>query len=313
MPKKFLKSWALNPSFKETPQKGSTGRGQNTAKPTAPFFLYALIEITRPINCAITLLSVTLGGWLGAQTLSDPLLLAALSSGLITAGGNVLNDLCGIKEDRINKPHRPLPAGRLSSATALIFTCLLLLCGLTLGFFLPYPAPFIALLAVISLVVYNLWFKRIPLLGNVLVSALGGLAFLYGGFSAQAPNPARWPALFATLFHLGREILKDLEDTTGDQIFANSTIPLAWGKPIARTLISIIFLILICLTPLPAWIDVYGMPYMIGVCLLNLLLIYVLIRLFRHDTSANLAHLSHVLKAGMVLGLFAFFLDRLLS
>ena len=103
--------------------------------------LIGLIEITRPINCAITFCSVLLGGWLGTLTLSHDLLLAALSATLITGGGNVLNDVCGLQEDRINKPQRPLPSGKVSHIGAIALTIFLLLSGLTLGFLLPNPAP----------------------------------------------------------------------------------------------------------------------------------------------------------------------------
>ena len=292
----------LNPPSKDANLRGAISPFQKGM---------ALLDITRPINCVITFLSVLLGGWLGTLTVSHNLLLAALSATLITAGGNVLNDVCGITEDRINKPHRPLPSCKLSQSFAIAFTVLLLFLGLAIGLTLPTLASLIALTAIIGLVTYNLWLKRVPLIGNLLVSALGGLAFLYGGFAVQTHLPARWPALFATLFHFGREILKDLEDIPGDQALTGSTIPLSWGKQTARLLITFTFCLLVLLTPLPAIVDIYGHVYFVLVCLLNILLIYVLIRLFKADTSQTLTHLNHVLKAGMLLGLCAFFFDRL--
>lgn len=292
------------------PNKVSERLGEGESPQALQRFM-GLIEITRPINCAITFCSVLLGGWLGTLTLSHPLLLAAISATLITAGGNVLNDVCGLQEDRINKPLRPLPSGKISHTTAIVLTIFLLLCGLILGFLLPIPAPWIVLVAVFGLVLYNFWLKRVPLLGNLVVSALGGLAFIYGGFAAHAYPPARWPALFATLFHLGREILKDLEDIPGDQVLSGSTIPISWGRSTARVLITGIYATLMILTPLPALIDIYSNIYFALVCLLNLLLIYVLIRLFREDSPKTLTHLNLVLKAGMIMGLCAFFFDRL--
>jgi len=275
--------------------------------------LLNLIEITRPLNCVITFLSVLLGGWLGTSTVPSPLLLAALSAAFITGGGNVLNDLCGVAEDKINKPQRPLPSGRLSSKTATIFTIFLLLLGLSLGFTLPTPTPLIAVIAVIGLVFYNIWLKGVPLIGNLLVGALGGLAFLYGGFATQTVHPALWPALFATLFHLGREILKDLEDIAGDQILSGSTLPLSWGKTSARASVICIFSILILLLPLPAILDIYGTPYLILVGILAVLLVYVLVYFLKDDTPASLYRLNILLKAGMMLGLSAFFFDRVLA
>ncbi len=270
--------------------------------------IYAIIELSRPLNCLITFASVLLGGWLGIHTLTDPLLYAAISAALITGGGNTLNDLCGLTEDQINKPHRPLPSGRLSPMLARIETGILLFFGFCLSVLLPNPTPIIALIAIASLTLYNVYLKRVPLLGNLAVSALGGLAFLYGGAAVQTLSAPLLIAAFAFLFHLGREILKDLEDSKGDREFKGTTIPLLWGETTTRILITAIFTLLIFFTPLPAIHGEYGTLYLILVTLLDLLLIFVLIRLWRHSTPQTLGFLSHLLKAGMILGLAAFFL-----
>lgn len=273
--------------------------------------LRAILQLSRPLNCLITFASVLLGGWLGIHALTEPLLLAAISAALIAGGGNTLNDLCGLAEDRINKPYRPLPSGQLSLPLARVETGILLFFGLSLSIFLPAPTPLIALVAIVGLILYNVYLKRVPLLGNTFVSALGGLAFLYGGAAAQALSAPLLIAAFAFLFHLGREILKDLEDSKGDRELSGTTIPLSWGESTARILITAIFILLILLTPLPVIIGGYGMPYLITVLLLDLLLIFVLIRLWQHRTPQTLGFLSHLLKAGMFLGLAAFFFDHL--
>ena len=264
---------------------------------------YAAIELHRPINCLITFGSVLLGGWLGIHRITEPLLFAALSAALITAGGNALNDLCGITEDRVNKPHRPLPSGRLSPGFARIEMGIFLLAGILLALPLPTPALAIALTAVTSLIFYNIYLKRVPLIGNLIISALGGLAFLYGGAAVKVISAPYLIASFAFLFHLGRELLKDLEDSAGDRQLSGSTVPISWGENIARILITGIFAILIIAMPLPALLGIYGSIYLSLIILLNLLLIFVLIRLWQKDT---LGYLNKLLKAGMLLGLAAF-------
>ncbi len=264
---------------------------------------YAIIELPRPVNCLIAFASVLLGGWLGIHSIPPPLLFAALSAALITAGGNALNDLCGITEDCVNKPHRPLPSGRLSPGIARLEMGIFLLAGISLAFSLPRPAFAIALIAVTSLIFYNTYLKRVPLIGNLTVSALGGLAFLYGGAAVKTLSAPWLIAGFAFLFHLGRELLKDLEDSAGDRQLSGGTVPISWGEKIARILITGIFTILIITTPLPALLGVYSSIYLTLILLLNLLLIFVLIRLWQKDT---LGYLNKLLKAGMLLGLAAF-------
>ena len=264
---------------------------------------YAAIELPRPVNCLITFASVLLGGWLGIHRITEPLLFAALSAALITAGGNALNDLCGITEDRINKPHRPLPSGRLSPGIARIEMGIFLLAGILLALPLPMPALTIALIAITSLIFYNIYLKRVPLIGNLIISALGGLAFLYGGATVKVISAPYLIASFAFLFHLGRELLKDLEDSAGDRQLSGSTVPISWGENSARILITGIFAILIIATPLPALLGIYSSIYLSLILLLNTLLIFVLIRLWQKDT---LGYLNKLLKAGMLLGLAAF-------
>ena len=196
---------------------------------------YAAIELPRPINCLITFASVLLGGWLGIHRITEPLLFAALSAALITAGGNALNDLCGITEDRINKPHRPLPSGRLSPGIARIEMGIFLLAGILLALPLTNASPrHCPHCHRKCLTLYNAYLKRVPLIGNLTVSALGGLAFLYGGAAVQVMSAPWIIAGFAFLFHLGRELLKDLEDSAGDRQLSGGTVPISWGENIAR-------------------------------------------------------------------------------
>lgn len=272
---------------------------------------FALLELPRPLNCAITFFSVLLGGWLGVLALPPSLWSAAWSAALITGGGNALNDLCGIVEDRINKPHRPLPSGRLPISLARLLAIALFTSGLALAFPLPAPAPLVGLVAVGGLVLYNLFLKRVVLLGNLTVSALGGLVFLYGGFAVQMSKPALWPALFALVFHLGREILKDLQDCAGDRLLRGQTMPLRWGIFPTQVFITALFAFLMGLVFYPVFAGIYGHIYLFTVCLLDGLLFYVLIQLWRNTSPQALQTLSHVLKAGMVLGLAAIFLDHL--
>lgn len=262
----------------------------------------AAFELTRPVNCLIAFAAVLLGGWLGIRDIAEALLMAALSAALIAGGGNVHNDLCGVAEDRMNKPHRPLPSRRLSPAVARVEMGILFLAGILIACALPIAAFAIALVAIASLIGYNAYLKRVPLLGNVVVSALGGLAFLYGGAAVDALLAPWLVAGFAFLFHLGRELLKDLEDRTGDRQLPGGTAAIAWGERRTRVLITGIFALLIVATPLPALIGVYGPAYLGPIVVLDVLLVFVLIRLWRRE----LDFLSHLLKAGMVLGLAAF-------
>ena len=204
---------------------------EHAAAPACPR-LRAAAEILRPVNCALTFASVLLGGWLGSHTLSPTLLIAGLSASLIMAGGNVLNDLRDREADRINKPLRPLPSGRLPARIGRLLAVLCTALGLALAFLLPRPATLVAAFAVTALVAYNVHLKGIPLLGNLLVSLLCGLSFLYGGAAVGNAPQALIPAAFALLYHLGlfnripgAFALKDRVHSLGLGFYANTQIP----------------------------------------------------------------------------------------
>ncbi len=78
-------------------------------------FLWNRVEITRPHNLAVAALAI-LAGWACAGGRGLPLdLLLGLGAGtLVTAAGNVVNDYFDADIDRINKPRRPIPSGRMT-------------------------------------------------------------------------------------------------------------------------------------------------------------------------------------------------------
>ena len=265
----------------------------------------AVLQITRPQNCLITFASVLMGGWLGVHALPAPLWIAAFSATAVMAGGNALNDLWDLETDRVNHPHRPLPSNRLSTRAAGIECVVLMALGIGLSLFLTPEAIATAAFACVCLVAYNRRLKHVPLAGNLAVSLLCGTAFFYGGFAAGAPVPAAVPALFATIYHLGREILKDAQDIPGDRIAPGGTLPLCWGPVRSCRVAAGAYALLILLTPVPYFLDLYGLPYLILVSLLDVLLVCLMVSVLRVPDTRRLRRINRFLKAGMMLGLVA--------
>lgn len=273
--------------------------------------LSGALASTRPLNCVLTFASVLLGGWLAAHAVPPALLLAGLSAALISAGGYVHNDLQDIATDRLNRPGRPLPSGRVTKGLARTVAWSLWVVGIGLSAWIPIPAPIVACGVLIALLVYNTWLKWVPLAGNLLVGSLGGLAFVYGGLAAGSPTQALVPACFAVIYHLGREIVKDMEDSKGDRASRGRTVPLEWGTGKAAVLASSCLVLLVLLTPVPAILGFYGTRYLALVLLLDVLLVYVVHQLWRRPGAERLGRLSRLLKGGMLVGLSAFFIDSL--
>ena len=268
--------------------------------------LSALFLLPRPLNGLITALSVGIGALTAAQAPAwSALLLAALSAALINGAGNAFNDLMDIDIDRINRPLRPLPAGRLSPSAARRQSLLLALAGGALAFWLSPWHGLIALAVAVLLVFYSVSLKNSLLWGNVLVAFVGAIAFPYGALAAGDIGRSWIPALFAFLFHLGREIVKDIEDVAGDQIRGERTLPLAWGRTQAGVLAAFVYLVLVGFTWMPFFMGFYGTLYALALLPVHALVGYVLWQLYRQHAVLADDRLGRLLKVGMFLGLVA--------
>lgn len=274
--------------------------------------LTALLFLPRPLNGLITALSVGVGVLTAVQVPTWlPILLAALSAALINGAGNVFNDLVDIDIDRINRPDRPLPARQLSATAAGVQTLLLTLVGCLCGFWLSPWHGLVALVVALLLVVYSLWLKNSLLWGNLLVAGIGAIAFPYGALAAGDIGRSWIPALFAFLFHIGREIVKDIEDVAGDRIRGEHTLPLRWGCANAALLAGFIYLLLIAVTWIPFFAGLYTGLYALALLPVNTLVLYVLWQLYRQRAILSDNRLGRLLKIGMFAGLLAIVLGEL--
>jgi geranylgeranylglycerol-phosphate geranylgeranyltransferase len=269
------------------------------------------ITLVRPINFTITALSIFVSCVLAGGTQSQilPMIFASLGGALIGSGGMVINDILDIEIDRINKPERPLPSSAVARYDALMFYAALTGFGLIMSAYTTRIAFIIAFFAVPVIVLYSKVLKGTPLLGNITVGALTGLAFIYGGAAVGNIRQAIMPALFAFLINVGREIVKDMEDVEGDSKNNARTFPVKYGMKNAGIVATTFLIFVIGSTFIPFVYGLYGVKYLIAVNLgVNLVLVYVIILLWKDQSVKNLNFLSTILKWDMLIGLAAIYL-----
>jgi len=277
-------------------------------------YLYGLVQLARPVNGLITWASVTVGALLPAHSSRPgPILLAGLSAAFVASGGNAINDYFDADIDRINKPHRPIPSGRVPRETAFVWAAVLCAAGLSIAGPLGPVMFSVAVAATALLVIYSWKLKRKPYWGNATVSITAALAFLYGGIVVSNPVPALVPAGFALLFHFGRELIKDVEDMAADATVSAQTAPVRHGRTTALAVATGALGLLVGVTLCPYFFGLYGSAYLFIVLLgVDPVLVYVILALWRNSTAASLARLSLVLKADMSVGLLALILGKML-
>jgi 4-hydroxybenzoate polyprenyltransferase len=117
--------------------------------------------------------------------------------------GLLLNDLADLAEDRRDRPNRPLPSGAASVRAVLIVAIVLALVALVLCYAISQNTLFVGLGLLAAIVVYNLWSKKIAILGPINMGVCRGLSILLGAMagileitsSSGTPTAGVWSAL----------------------------------------------------------------------------------------------------------------------
>jgi geranylgeranylglycerol-phosphate geranylgeranyltransferase len=271
----------------------------------------AFISILRPLNLFQAALAVVMtAAILGQLQETNTLLLLILSVVFINGAGNVINDICDLEIDRINRPDRPLPAGKMQLRTARIYTFNLFTFGILCASLISISTFFIAaFLATPLLIAYSYKLKRQPIVGNLVVSFMLGLAFIYVGSAFNNVSETLVMSALAFGFTIIRELVKDLEDMEGDRELKAQTLPLVWGEKRARNLTIILMGISSILFLLPTIIGSYTPTYL-WIVLLGVDLPMVLAMVILHNSPSRNTYrrIQVFLKLDIFVGLAAIYL-----
>ncbi|UCH10343.1 MAG: geranylgeranylglycerol-phosphate geranylgeranyltransferase [Fidelibacterota bacterium] len=273
----------------------------------------AAIKLLRPINLILGALSVLITavlmpawppwsaiGWTIATVM------------LYNAAANALNDYFDYPIDKINRPARPLASGVLPRNMGWVLALVLFIGGTFTAFQLPTTAQIVAIaIALPLMVLYTPLFKGLPLVGNLVVAVILGLAFLFAG-AAFGHLALMWtPFGLAAGFTLLREAVKDIEDVAGDTGGGVGTLPVRWGVPPAVKTAQILTLLLMFGCLLPYILQVYGPTYLVAVIIgVEVPLLYTFVHLYNHPNPAGAGWVAKVLKVDIFAGLLAIYLSK---
>ena len=220
------------------------------------------LEFSRPF----TLVAPALGFASGAATAagaapremwSTDLLLypgiGLVMAAVLNAASNALNQIYDLDIDRINKPKRALPSGRLSLESAWTFTLAAYIVALVLAWLV---APggrrecfWIVVVATVITVLYSappLRTKRLGIWANVTIAIPRGVLLKVAGWSSVKTifgvEPWFIGSIFG-LFLLGASTTKDFADMEGDARGGCRTLPIIYGVRRAAWMISPSFIL----------------------------------------------------------------------
>lgn len=343
--------------------------------------MLAFLRLTRPLNLAIMALTMAamrfgvVGAYLtftskAMQSLSDDpagtliaevphnqllhafsatsFWLLVLSTVLIAAGGNVINDYFDTRIDRINKPEALIVGRSVKRRVAMMGHLVLSGLGLVLGVGVAWHSgqlrwAVIPVFAVGALWYYSLRLKRTFLVGNGLVALLTGLVPLTVGLYEVTALARRYPArhvlttndgrelpvlldfnepwfwilgfsFFAFLTTLVRELQKDLADVKGDRADGCRTVPIVLGMRWAKA-ITLLYLALATVAVL--WVRMTLLHDKVSYWYIGFLVIAPLLLsagfTYNATTRREFSTAGNLMKVAMVLAvLYAFLLGHTL-
>lgn len=142
--------------------------------------IFAYVKSMRPYLFFLSGMTGLLGIVFSGVNPSAVKVIAVLSVVFLGWGVNqVINDLLGLREDRINAPHRPLVTGELPVEFAVLLSTLFCLLGGIVTYFLN-PQALILYFSVFLLNIFYEYAKKIPLLGNLIFGFLLAPCVYYG-------------------------------------------------------------------------------------------------------------------------------------
>ena len=221
-----------------------------------------LLEFSRPF----TLVAPALGFASGAATAIGAFprevwrpslivypLIGSIMAAVLNAASNALNQIYDLEIDRVNKPKRPLPSGRLPMTAAWAFTIAAYLVALALAWLVApdgrHECFWIVVIATAITVLYSVppfRTKRLGIWANVTIAIPRGVLLKVSGWSAVKTIAGVEPwyiGLIFGLFLLGASTTKDFADMEGDARGGCRTLPIVYGVRRAAWMISPSFVI----------------------------------------------------------------------
>ncbi|MDR0941737.1 MAG: geranylgeranylglycerol-phosphate geranylgeranyltransferase [Bacteroidales bacterium] len=184
----------------------------------------------------------------------------------ISAAGYIINDYFDVSADMMNKPEKVIIGKRISRRKAMmlhwIFNGVGVVCGAIASIAIGHLYFSLIFVFIAGLLwFYSTTFSKEPLIGNIIVALLVAvvplitavyellpLNFFYqhiliSRFQSFTPI-LMWCfgfSVFAFLYSLIREIVKDIEDLEGDAAYGRNTLPIAFGIKISKIIVLIMY------------------------------------------------------------------------
>ena len=283
------------------------------ASPSRSDALLGIVQLLRPLNFVLFLAGVALGGVLGAgaeafEGASGRALMWAMASAACLGGAA---NAMGLAQMIMASDGETEVSGAVTVRTATSVAIALAVLSVVLAAGVSRTHVLLAASTGGLLWLYSASLKRLPVVGNLAVSMVLGLALVYGGLAVGLSDAVLVGAAFAFLTTWAREGAKDLEDVVGDAADGAQTLPLVTSPRTAAWVCLAVLAATLAVLPVPAFIPALGLPFLaFGLPAAGLLLAAAW-HLLAPDPTTTAGQASALLKAAMVAGVMALAFARL--
>jgi geranylgeranylglycerol-phosphate geranylgeranyltransferase len=270
------------------------------------------LDLIRPINCAMIGFAVIVGAFVSKPPLVSPaqLALGFFTGFFICAFSMVVNDVFDLDVDRVNRPERPIPSGKVSvgEATTLSYGALglgLACAALSLNLIALVIAAAYAFLSWL----YNSRGKKTGLPGNLIVASSLAIPFIYGGAvtgGSLGGSLLMMMALTAFFSGVGREVVKGMADVEGDAKRDVNSVARSRGLAFASWVGAAFFLLAVLTSWVPLVTGLANEAYTLGVAVPDAIFLYLAAAIVARHDPASAYRVKRVALAGMTVGLLVF-------
>ncbi len=272
----------------------------------------AILDLIRPVNCTMIGFAVIVGAFVSKPTsVSTPqLALGFLTGFFICAYSMAVNDIYDLDVDRVNRPERPIPSGRISvqDASRVSFAVL----GLGIGcsiFSLSQLAVAIAVVYAFLSWLYNSKAKKTGFPGNLIVASSLAIPFIYGGAISGGSiggSLLLMMALTAFFSGVGREVVKAMADIEGDAKRNVNSVARSRGLTVASRVGALYFVLAVLTSWVPLITGLADQLYTYGVLVPDVIFLYLAVAIVVRHEPASAFRVKRVALAGMTVGLLVF-------
>jgi protoheme IX farnesyltransferase len=239
---------------------------------------------------AIVGMFVSVPGWPGVT----PLVFGTLGIGLASSSAAVFNHVLDARTDiqMMRTRGRPLPQGKLTERSALVFATIL--CIISMLVLALLVNPLTAILTFVSLigyaVVYTVWLKRATPQNIVIGGAAGAAPPILGWTAVTNEIEAGALLMFLIVFvwtppHFWALAIARKEEYAKVDI---PMLPVTHGEAYTRLNILLYTILLAPVTILPYLIGMSGIIYLLTAIVLDVYFLYYAVRMFREPDDVEL-------------------------